>query len=57
MIVEVKQQHVSYKTNHKPHRRFHDSFEFRSHEESIPLRGDSRAVGRRLDAEMIQLRL
>src|ERR1700688_4883355 len=70
MVVEVKQQHVRYKTNHKPGRRFQNSFKSRCHDERIPsipipcqvsngrlAPADSGAIGSRLDAEMIEFRL
>ncbi len=65
MVVEVKQQHMSYKTNHEPNRCLQYSFEFWRHEKRIPDRAlawaetnrESNAVGSRLDTEMIELRL
>ena len=36
MMMEIQQQHVSYKTHHKPRRGFYDSFESWSHAERIP---------------------
>ncbi|MCU1303759.1 MAG: hypothetical protein JWQ87_4043 [Candidatus Sulfotelmatobacter sp.] len=63
--MEVQQQHVCDEPNHEPQQRFHEPFESGCHDLRIPFVAPlcqvncpcSGAVGSRLDAEMVKLRL